>query len=232
MNKINLIKVFGLFLFIFTMSSCSSDDSKVEDYGTSTGNYFPLETNNKWWYVDNNNEVSLMYVGYPTNFNNLLYYYIDDGGDELNVSNWIAQKGASYYQKVGVTFIPFGDATIKIDEYETKILRDDLPVGDVWNGSSPLKVTLLYGGSFQDLPSSLTYTGTILERDATEILGGVTYTQIIKMKMHVIETINSETTTSDLEYWFAKDIGIIWESVTNSFNNETQTRYLTSFESN
>ncbi|TDP60101.1 hypothetical protein [Flavobacterium dankookense] len=233
MKKAPLIKAAILIIYLLGLSSCSSDDAAiVEDNGITTGNYFPLITNNKWWYT-NNGEVSLVYVGYTNNFEGIPYYRINDDGSDFNIPQWMLKKGASYYQKSGEVLMPLeGGATLEIGEYEIKMFRDDLSVGATWSGSTPLHVIVYNNGAHQKLPASLTYTGTILERDASETLNDVTYTNIIKMQLHAVETVNSQVTNIEAEYWFAKDIGLIRESVTSSTDNVTKTRTLTSHELN
>lgn len=225
--KYSLIAIFGLSIF-----SCSSDEPKTEDYGTSTGNYFPLAVNNKWFYQNNGKETEVSVFGI-SDFNNVKYYQIIDNDDNLQIRNWIVKKGASYYQKVGETLVSqSGGIKIEIGEYEIKLFKDDLPSDETWSGSSSIKVNVYDGGTPKILPASLTYTGTILKRDGTEKLGSVTYKDIIKMKMNIVLKINSQITNINSEYWFAKDIGLIKESATSSIDNITITKYLTSFKLN
>lgn len=232
MKKMQFIKYLLMSILGVLIFSCSSDDPKVEDYGTTTGNYFPLAVNNKWWYQNNGKETQV-YVFGISNFNNVNYFQVIDSDDDLQIRNWIVKKGASYYQKVGETLASQpGGITVGIGEYEIKLFRDDLPLGGVWSGSSSIKVTVYDGGSPKNIPATLSYTGKILKRDATEKLGSVTYTNIIKMQMNIVLTINSQTTNINSEYWFAKDIGLIRESATSSIDNVTITKYLTSFELN
>jgi len=234
MGKINLMKIAVLFVSVFMLLSCSNDDSEAsEDYGITTGDYFPLAENNKWWYL-NNSEISLVYIGGINNFDNVPYYRVNDDSAEINIQHWMTKKGASYYQRIGEVLYPLeGGFTLEMGEYEIKLFKDDLPVGGTWSDSLPLSVRVhTGGGNPQSLPASLSYSGTILERDATEILGGITYTDIIKMRLNAVEIVNSQTTNIEAEYWFAKDIGLIWESVTSSTDNVTKTRYLTSAELN
>ncbi len=228
----NILKFLTLFYVSFLLLSCSKDDQEQEDFGTTTGNYFPLVTNNKWWYQNNDEEVSLVYVSSLTNFNDIPYHRIHDDSSEYEIPTWITKKGASYYQKVGEVLLSQGNATINVGEYEIKLLRDDLSVGETWSGSSPLKVLVFNGGTQQSLPSSISYTATILARDVTETIFNYTYTNIIKMRMEVVERIDSQTIYITTEYWFAKDVGLIKESVTSSADNINKTRYLTSFELN
>jgi hypothetical protein len=232
MKKMQFIKYSLITILELLIFSCSSDDSKVEDYGTTTGNYFPLAVNNKWWYQNNGKETQVYVLGI-SDFNNVNYYQIIDTDDNLQIRNWIVKKGASYYQKVGETLVSQpGSSTYGIGEYEIKLFKDDLPIGGIWEGSSSIKVTLYDGGSPRNIPASLTYTGTILERDGTETLGSVTYKNIIKMQMNIVLKINSQITNINSEYWFAKDIGLIKETAKSSIDNVTITKYLTRFELN
>ncbi len=50
--------------------------------------------------------------------------------------------------------------------------------------------------------------------------------------MYALETVNSQNTIIESEYWFAKDIGLIKEITTSSTDNITKVSYLTSYELN
>ncbi|WP_445453453.1 hypothetical protein [Flavobacterium sp. 25HG05S-40] len=229
--KNNLRFLTLLFISAFSLSSCTSDDNQKDSDGITTGNYYPLAEQNDWRYVNPEGEESFVYAITTRVFDNTLYYRILDNSSEVDVNFWMAKKGASYYQKIDGALVPLSNgATLGIGEYEIKLFKDDLAVGDTWKGSTKLDVTVYAEGTPQKLPASLKYTGTILERDATVTLGTETYTNVIKMKLDAVEKVNSQTTNIVGEYWFAKDIGLVRESVTSSVDNVTKTRYLTSHE--
>ena len=231
MKKINLKFTLIFFFFFLSLSSCSNDDGEsVPDYGISTGNYYPLTENNKWWYLDNG-EVKLISIGSINYFGDTPYHRIFNSNS--NLESWMIKRGASYFQKSGSTFMDLGNGnTLFLGEYEIKILKDDVLAGGTWSDNLTLDVRVYGGGNPVSLPATLTYTSTVLERNVTETIEGNTYTNVIKVNMHALESVNSYNTTIESEYWFAKDIGLIKEITTSSSDNITKVSYLTSYELN
>ena len=72
------------------------------------------------------------------------------------------------------------------------------------------------------MPTTVTYTGKIIARDATEVINGVTYTNVIKMTMNAVTNVDGEINNVFSEYWFAKDIGPIkyFELIDDVVTNE------------
>lgn len=216
-----------LFLSAFCLCSCSSDDSG-DSNGTTTGNYLPLAVGNKWHYTNGTTATLDQIIG-TTTFDGTTYYEDDDSGAEIDIQNWLVKKGASYYEKTGETTYTQGSITIVMQSYEMKMFRDDLAVGEIWSGKASPKVNYS-GSSSGTLTAQISYQGKIMARDVSETVGDVTYNNVIKIEMNLNETVNSQVTTIHAEYWLAKDVGIIMESVTSSTDNITKTRTLTSSE--
>lgn len=224
MKKINLIKTVILFLSVLALSSCGSDDNGNSN-GVTTGNYLPMAVGNKWNYTNGSTTTQSRLIG-TTTFGNTTYYESEDTNAELDIQNWIAKKGASYFQKTATSTIIQSGTAITMEGYEMKIFRDDLAVNETWRGSASPKVTFS-GGSFR---AKVNYEGTITAKDATETLGGIVYTNIIKMKIHAVVNSNGQINNIYTEYWFAKDIGLVKEVGTSTVDNITKTRYLISHE--
>jgi hypothetical protein len=232
MKKINLIKVALLFVSVVTLVSCSSDGGG-ESNGTTTGNYFPMAIGNKWNYTDGSINTEVNLIGTTVFYPNDTYYEMTDTGDEFNIQNWVAKKGATYFQRAGTTTITQGSTTIVIQPYEILLFKDNLDVNQGWVSSgNQLQVSYTSPSGSGTLPATLDYECLITERGASETLGGITYNNIIKMEMDAVETVNSQITNIHSEYWFAKDIGLVRESITSSTDNVTKTRYLTSYQLN
>jgi len=231
-KTIQFILAFSLFSLSF-LTSCSSDDAEaIPDYGITTGDYFPLSENNKWWY-DNSGEVTLMSVDTSLPINGSIYYRVSDSNSQYDIPVWMTKKGATYFHKIEKSNISYDNGvTVNIDEYEMIFFKDNLEVGDTWTEKINLNYRVYNGGNPQTFPATITSTGTILERDATVTIGETTYTNVIKMKVVAVENINSQSVSIHSECWLAKDVGIIRESNTSSMDNFTKTRYLTSYEFN
>jgi hypothetical protein len=210
MKKTNQIISAVLIFMSLLVTSCSNDDGVSN--GTSTGNYWPLAVNNTWTFTDGSANSDLKVIG-TTDFGGSTYFEMFDESTEsqFNAQNWIAKKGGTYYQKVAETNFDSNGILINIKGYEVPLFKDNLEVNGTWVGSVSPKVTYTSGSNSTTLPSKVKYTGTIVEKGATVTLNSQTYTEVIKMKMKIEVTINSQLTTSDIEYWFAKDVGPIRE---------------------
>ena len=230
MKKNNFKILVLLFLSGFSLSSCSSDDSAAESNGTTTGDYFPMAVNNKWQFTNDVDATEMNLIG-TANFGGNTYYEFTDTDSDINLQAWMNKRGASYYQKSAPYTETQGSLTITIAGFEVKMFQDDLQVGESWSGSAKPKVT--YTGSSSGSTSlNISYVGQITARDASVTLGGITYNNVIKMTMVLTETVNSQTVTISGENWFAKDIGLIYDTTTTSNDGVTKTRYLTSYTLN
>lgn len=226
MKKNNFKVLVLLFLSAFSLSSCSSD-STPESNGTTTGDYFPMAVNNKWVYTNDVNATEMNLIG-TADFGGNTYYEFTDTDSDINIQAWMNKRGASYYQKSAPYTETQGSLNITIAGFEIKMFQDDLQVGETWTGSAKPKVT--YSGSSSGSTSlNISYVGQITARDVSVTLGGITYNNVIKMQMTLTETVNSQTATISGENWFAKDIGLIYDSTTTSTDGVTKTRYLTSY---
>ncbi len=141
--------------------------------------------------------------------------------------NWITKKGATYYQKTGDFTTVESGVTITVKGYEVPAFKDDLAVNETWSGTARPRVTYSYNGQTGSLPTTINYTGTIIARDVTEIVNGVTYPNVIKMTMSAETNVDGQINTIDTEYWFAKDIGPIKE-VETADGGPSTVRLLTS----
>jgi hypothetical protein len=221
-----------LFLSAVSFTSCSSDDSAAESNGTTTGDYFPMAVNNKWEYSNDFDATEINLIG-TTTFGGKTYYEMTDTDTEsqIDIQTYMNKRGASYYQKASVSTQTQGSLFITIAGFEIKMFQDDLQVGETWTGSAKPKVTYT-GSSSGSTTANISYVGEITARDASVTLGGITYTDVIKMQLTLTQTVNSQTATISGENWFAKDIGLIYDSTTMSTDNITKTRYLTNYTLN
>ena len=220
-----------LFLSAFSLFSCSSDDDAKDYDGITTGDYFPMAVGNKWNYSDGTTNTEVNLIGTAVFYPEDTYYEMTDTGEEFNIQNWITKKGATYYHKTGTTTITQGSTTIVIQPYNMIVFKDDKDVDQGW-GSTGMQLLVNYttpSGS-GTLPATLAYECLITEGGVSEMLGGIVYNNITKMEMEAVETVNSQVINIHTEYWFAKDIGLVRESIRSSADNITKTRYLTSYE--
>jgi len=221
MKKIVLALLFVSALFT---TSCSSDDSNSVSYGESTGNYWPMAINNTWTFGSDIGNSELKIIG-STVINGTTYYEISDQADNVfGIQNWVAKKGATYLQRTADSSVNQEGITMNMQGYEIPIFKDDLEANTSWNGNLSSKITYSFNGQNASTTAKIKYTGTILEKNSTVVLNGITYPDVIKTKTIVEMKILEQTVIIDLQYWFAKDVGPIWENT--SYNGSTQERAL------
>lgn len=215
MKKRNQLKALLLILFSITITSCSKSDSG-ESNGTSTGNYFPLAVNNSWKYLNAEqsllNEVKI--TGTTQSGGTTYYEYTDDSEGSQPLPHSFAKKGATYFLKAGDTTINESGFIITIKNYEIPILKDDYEINNNWSGSVSPKVNYSGNGQSGTLPFKVNYTGTNLYKgDVT--LNGIVYPNVIKTRINISINANGQITNSSEEFWFAENIGIIRDIITN-----------------
>ncbi|MCL9808625.1 hypothetical protein [Flavobacterium luminosum] len=185
--------------FLF-LTSCSNDDA---NNGTSTGNYLPMAINNKWSYLDQNDQIDEMHIIEKENLNNKTYYKIDTQkeSEELGypVESWFAKSGAKYFTRTAFE-MPIYNA--EVSPMEVIILQDDLEVNQTWTQNFKLTIKV-YGQGSQSLP--VTVTGKIIEKGVSVNVQDVNYDEVIQTNVKI--DING--TKTETNYWFAKDVGVV-----------------------
>ncbi|MEO5776982.1 MAG: hypothetical protein ABIQ27_08750 [Flavobacterium sp.] len=224
--KRNNFKILAL-LILAAFSSCSSNDSG-DSNGTTSGDYFPMAVNNKWDYTNGSTVTEVNLIG-TTTFEGATYYEMTDTQSPFNNQNWVAKKGASYYGRTGAVTQVQSGTSITIQPYELKILKDDLAVGETWSGTANPKVNYSGAAGTGSFNAHITYTGTVTARDVSEIIESVTYNNIIKVALTAVINANGQISNITGEYWYAKDIGEIYEHETSTADGSDTTRYLTSY---
>jgi hypothetical protein len=97
---------------------------------------------------------------------------------------------------------------MSIAPYEYTMFKDNLDAGQTWT-QTVNQVTSYDMEGIPDITSTLTFTGTIMEKDISLEVEGHTYTNVIKSKLVMQVSTMGISTTVTSYYWFAKDIGPI-----------------------
>lgn len=224
MKKILFLVLFTSFLSLF-ITSCSSDDA-ADSNGVTTGNYWPMAVNNQWTYKDNGVLTTPSKIIGTDTFGGVTYYQIQEA-NTYNLQTWIAKKGATYFIKVGALNYVESGVTIKMDSYEYPVLKDDVPVASTWSGTLKVNVTGTSGGNTVPMTANIKYTGNITEKDATVVVNGVSYPNVIKLTLKQEVSIQNQTTIVESVYWYAKNVGPIYSKTI--LDNVTTESVLVSF---
>lgn len=208
MKKFTHFVATTLLLLVFVLTSCSKDEAAAVDEpgGVSTGDYWPTAINNTW-VLDENGTTSTMKMISTDVFNGATYYKFDKlfgsvGVTSVSASVWLRKTNGNYYIKVGDTTVDYGGLTGTQTGYEYIFLKDYLDVNQSWGGTYSVKTS--YTG-YPTVTTTIKYTSTIIERDATLTVNGKVYSSVIKVK----SILESTGIKNEIFYWMAKDIGFI-----------------------
>lgn len=194
----------------FQNPSDSNNPNNPNNPGTSTGDYWPTAINNEWVF-EQTGTTDLIYKMVGTDvFDNQTYYRFDpisaDGSSTsaIDVVTWLNKNGSNYTLKYDDIVFDAGGLAGSISGFEVLILKDDLAVNQTWTGSYNQTTTFT---GIPPISQTTNYTGTILAKDVTEIVDGVSYTNVIKCKIDQNTNIGGNVTSTSSEYWFSKDVG-------------------------
>lgn len=186
--------------------------------GSTTADYWPTAINNVW-HMERDGVLldPIKIVGTGT-FSGALYYkFAPQSGSGTSSSgsatNWLNKSNGVYKLKTDDININAGGMTGTQTGYEYIILKDNLNVGQTWNGT--YSQTTTYPG-IATITMNTTYTGTILAKNVTEVVDGVTYNNVIKVRMNqTVSSAGIPPTEVITEAWYAKGVGPI-KSTTSS----------------
>jgi hypothetical protein len=220
MKKIkNLIAIFAAVASL-TFVSCSSDSTS--DSGTpQSGDYWPSAINNIWNYKDaDNNPIEMKIVSTQTISGNSYYKFSPQSANGVSNNIFLRTIDGSYFLRTSDASINMVGLTGTQTGFEFIILKDNLAVDGTWSGSYDQTTT--YTG-YPAISQSTDYTGTILAKDLTETLDGVTYTNVIKLNIYQETSYSGSLSIINTEYWFAKSVGLIWSRSYSGSGTSTTT---------
>ncbi len=213
----------ALFLVSFAFTSCTKEeDVPTNSVEKSTGDYWPMTVGNQW-NLTNGTDVSTVKISGTDVFGGITYYKLSNevGGSDIgslmgfDMQSWITKKGATYYNKIGDMYLSQDGLIMEMKGFEMPVLKDNLEVGGSWSGTVSTVFKISHQVETESIKMNVKYTGTILEKNVTEIVNEVTYPDVIKtkIKQEIIlddpSLADGETNVTETEYWYAKNVGQI-----------------------
>lgn len=211
MRKLNKCFVILFVMTGFMLTSCSNDDSG-ESAGESTGDYWPSKVGNQWVFSQDGAE-STVKIQSSSNKDGNTYYKFNQlfgSTDEISGTAGTSLKKVKgdYYVVIDEVNYSSEGITGKSTGYEFILFKDYLDVNQTWKGSYSLETSFNIP-SFPSLKMNANYTGTILEKGISLKVKEVTYSNVIKFKLHIEANAQGQSSSSDTFYWIAKDVGIV-----------------------
>lgn len=212
--------------FIVTFGSSTCNFSITFNAGTSTGDYFPVTAGSNWAYGNTTTAGDSFFVsatsltrsisGYSNPYNVFTYDTIPNSSkpDSLFYRKATVAGGKDYYENFDAeAYFSFDPGTTTPKNVEYIFLKDYVPVGTPWNSTN---ISGVQGG--------VTYTiyikMTLFEKVTTPItVGAATSSDVLKVRYEYFLTTAPGAPFFTEERWFAKDIGMIYNSFNNGTNN-------------
>ncbi|MBL7887025.1 MAG: hypothetical protein JNJ52_09770 [Flavobacterium sp.] len=234
------IKLFASVLFListFSLVSCDNEpiDSAIDldnftnddgsgngnGNGTSTGDYWPTALNNQWVYKRDGALQSPSKIISINAINGNTYYTFDSfisqsiGGGTASAAptTRVRKSSGDYYYKLDDFNFNLGGGMTGVQTgCEFIILKDYLNVGQTWNGTYN-QTTSYNNPLIPSITQTVTYEGTILEKDISITVNGETFPHVIKMELVQDYDYPASSGLPDItvsnDYWFAKDVGLV-----------------------
>jgi hypothetical protein len=214
----NLLSIFVI-LTALTFISCENEPldatllNNVNSNNSGGGNaqpsndYWPTAINNTWTLQQNGTNLAPMKIVSTETINGNLYYkFATQSSNGATNNNYLRKSGGSYFLRTSDTSLNLSGLTGTQTGFEFTVLKDNIPVNGTWDGT--YNQTTTYTG-IPSITQTTDYTGTILAKDVTETVNGVTYNNVIKLKIQQETTSTGLLSIVNTEYWFAKNVGII-----------------------
>jgi len=179
--------------------------------GGTSGDYWPTALNNQWTYDQDGSNFTMKIIG-TDNFGGLNYYKFSPqsgtgGGSSATATTWLNKNNGVYSLKIGDLNINSEGMTGLQTGYEYIVLKDNIAVNQTWTGN--YSQTTTYSVMPMPIVQNTTYTGKILEKDATVTVNGDTYPNVIKVHIKQETSTFGSVSITNTEYWYAKNVGVV-----------------------
>ena len=188
--------------------------------GTVITDYFPTTTGSYWAYGNGNGNTADSFLITATSqtksinglvYNAFTYDSIPASGSPAGL--YYRKSSGIYYENLNTKAFFGFDSTGNPADVEYIFLKDNVPQGTTWNSPN---ITGTQGGTSFTIFIKM----TLFEKAITPTTSGiVTSSDVLKVRYEYFITIAPTTPFFTEERWFAKDIGLIY----NSFNDGTIT---------
>lgn len=200
--KKGFLAIFGLFSLLMGCKKSGGDDSG----GTTTlSAYMSVTANSSWQYE----QIANPSGGSPTTTNYTVTSTNRDStisGKQYHVYTNSSTGGSEYYNITGSDYYQYRDlpAAVGVGKIEALYLKDNVAINGTWNQNITVTVS--------SVPITLTLTYTVIEKNTTKIVNGITYNEVIGVKTVITPAtpgIPASAITGDIKSYYARKVGLI-----------------------
>ncbi|SFU55674.1 hypothetical protein SAMN05216480_10755 [Pustulibacterium marinum] len=214
------------FVCVFSFISCSDDDDTTIDEGESTGDYFPLASNNNWDMEDESGNEQSLTLSSTEEFNGNTYYMTDasvlsaaTGSDIATAEMGFRKSGATYYSYIKESEIDYYGYSFSNEPFEYMYFQDDMEVGETMENDISVSTTGDTPVGETTLSINLSIITTMEQKDVALTVNGTAYENVIVLRTDATASLAGEELQSITTYaYFADQIGVIkTESSSNTY---------------
>lgn len=176
-----------------------STTQPVDTVNTSSWNFQPHTTNSSWTYEDSATGTSCVSTASDVTemFDNITFQHFNDVSANGSVYELFAVSGSNYYQHLSLNVDTFSV------NFTVKYLDASAKTGTQWKTTAVI----------QNIPATI--TTTVTEKNISKEVNGKIYTGVTHTHTTVIAAAYGfSVKLGDIDYFMAKDIGIIQRSIT------------------
>jgi hypothetical protein len=199
MNKLHLLLT-ALFMVLLSISCKKKNDSSPAPVPATT-NYQPVTSGSTWTYSSAYSTGSSNYTLTATSkdsvFNGRTYKVFSNSN---GANEYYCISGSDYYRYAFVNALN--------QSVDLLYLKDNAAVGDKWSDTKNITI--------QGVAVTAVIETKIAEKNISYSVNGKTYTNVIHIKVSPAFSVGSlsiVTTTNDVNYYFAKGVGLIYSNV-------------------
>lgn len=231
--KIKFIKILAVITTTFFASCTVESIDPALANQINTGNidtnaavvdYWPSVVNNTWTYNQNGTPQTPMKIISSEVVNGKTYYTFNNLFGQstsamANVTLKLRKNQGEYFIKASDFPFTAGGFTGQASGFEYLLFKDFVNVNDTWTTSFTQNFTF-NNPSIPSTTSSTVVDGTMLEKNTSIVVNGVTFNNVIKFKVVQKVTLSGQVTTSTSFYWYAKGVGCV-KSIISSGTQDT-----------
>jgi hypothetical protein len=192
---------------VVILSAAACKKNNTAQPPADTGDYQPLTTGSEWTYTVTGTNAGVFKIS-AVNKDSAI------SGRTYKVFANSAGANEYYYKSAGDYFRYNSIKELNNQLVEVLYLKDNLAKGQQW---SELKtVTINVGAPLGTVPVTVQFTFTVADKGIDYTVDGVTFKNVIKITAVPAFSVlvggvpNSIPSTSDLQYFYAKNIGLIY----------------------
>lgn len=233
--KIKFINILAVLTTLF-FASCSVESidpalaKQINNDTNSNPNavvadYWPSVVNNNWTYTQNGVDQTPMKIISTEVLSGKTYYTFNNlfgqsASTSANITLKLRKNQGEYYIKALDFPFTSGGFSGQASGFEYLLFKDNVNINETWTTNFTQTFTF-NNPSIPSTTSATVIDGTMLEKNTSIVVNGVTFNDVIKFKVIQKVTLQTQVTTTTSYYWYAKGVGCVKSIIQNAGTPDT-----------